>query len=131
VPLPSAAHISNFDPTSIYACTLLVRIPLALLQDGSHVHGETIGKLGYGSTPVDMVRYVHATDSKEYLLVTINSRGATRVAFADIDQAAPMPVNVPHKIGPAGVPQYPIPLTGAPMTTFPCGLISAELSSNA
>ncbi len=98
---------------AVYACTPLVRIPLTLLRDGSHVHGETIGELGYGSTPVDMVRYIDATDGKEYLLVTNNSRGATRVAFADIDQAAPMPVNVPHNFGPAGVPQYPIALTGA------------------
>ena len=70
-----------------------MRIPLARLRDGFQVHGDTIGELGYGNTPVDMVKYVDATDGKEYLLVTNNSRGATRVAFADVDQAAPMPVN--------------------------------------
>jgi hypothetical protein len=93
---------------AVYACTPLVRIPLARLRDGFQVHGDTIGELGYGNTPVDMVKYVDATDGKEYLLVTNNSRGATRVAFADVDQAAPDAGQCPHNFGPAGVPQYPI-----------------------
>lgn len=98
---------------AVYACTPLVRFPLANLRDGAHVHGETIGELGYGSTPVDMVSYTDASDGKDYVLVTHNSRGATRVAYADIDKVAPMPVNGPSNFGPAGIAQYPIALTGA------------------
>ncbi|MDR3376629.1 MAG: hypothetical protein P4L98_23145 [Ancalomicrobiaceae bacterium] len=98
---------------AVYACTPLVRFPLASLRDGAHVHGDTIGELGYGSTPVDMVSYRDGGDGKDYVLVTHNSRGATRVATADIDQVAPMPVNVPNTFGPAGIAQYPIALTGA------------------
>jgi hypothetical protein len=90
-----------------------VRIPVASLQGGARVRGETIGELGYGNTPIDMVGYVDATDGKEYLLVTNNSRNATRIAVADIGRTAPMPVNVPNNFGPAGVAQFPIPLTGA------------------
>src|SRR5258708_13734294 len=60
-----------------------------------------------------MVGYVDATDGKDYLLVTNNSRNATRVAVADIGRTAPMPVNVPNNFGPAGIAQFPIPLTGA------------------
>ena len=97
---------------AVYACTPLVRIPLAALQDGARVHGETIGELGYGNSPIDMVDYVDASDSKEYLLVTNNSRSATRIAVADVGRAAPMPVNVPNNFGPAGVAQFPIPMTG-------------------
>jgi hypothetical protein len=96
---------------AVYACTPLVRIPLAALQDGAHIHGETIGELGYGNTPIDMVNYTDATDGKEYLLVTNNSRNATRIAVADVERAAPMPVNVPNNFGPAGVAQFPIPMT--------------------
>ncbi len=67
---------------------------------------------------VDMLT-TDATDGKEYLLVTNNSRGTTRVAFADVDQAAPMPVNVPHNFGPAGVPQYPIGLSAMSFSNAP------------
>jgi hypothetical protein len=83
------------------------------LRDGARVHGETIGELGYGNAPIDMVGYVDATDGNEYLLVTNNSRNAMRIAVADIGRTAPMPVNVPNNFGPAGVAQFPIPLTGA------------------
>jgi hypothetical protein len=61
----------------VYACTPLVRIPVAALQNGARVRGETIGELGYGNTPLDMIDYVDAADGKEYLLVTHNSRNAT------------------------------------------------------
>jgi hypothetical protein len=96
---------------AVYACTPLVRIPVAALQDGARVRGETIGELGYGNTPVGMVDYVDPTDGKEYVLVTNNSRNAMRVAVADVKQAAPMPVNVPNNFGPAGIAQFPIPVT--------------------
>jgi hypothetical protein len=98
---------------AVYACTPLVRIPIAELKNGAHVHGDMIGELGFGNTPVDMVNYVDGSDGKEYVLVTHNSRNATRVAILDIPQVEPMPVNVPNNFGPAGITQYPIPLTGA------------------
>jgi hypothetical protein len=98
---------------AVYACTPLVRIPVAELKNGAHVRGEMIGELGFGNTPVDMVNYVDGSDGKEYVLVTHNSRNATRVAVADIPQVEPMPVNSPNNFGPAGIGQYPIPLTAA------------------
>jgi hypothetical protein len=98
---------------AVYACTPLVRIPLAALKGGVHVRGDTIGELGYGSTPIDMLTYADPSDHKEYLLVTNNMRGATRVATADLDGAQPMPVNVPNNFGPAGIAQYSLPLIGA------------------
>jgi hypothetical protein len=98
---------------AVYACTPLVRIPVAALQNGARVRGETIGELGYGNTPLGMIDYVDPTDGKEYLLVTNNSRNATRVALADVQKTAAMPVNVPNNFGPAGIAQFPIPLTAA------------------
>ena len=98
---------------AVYACAPLVRIPLAALKDGARVRGETIGELGYGSTPVDMLTYADPSDHKDYLLVTNNMRNATRVAIADLGQTPAMPVNVGQNFGPAGVAQYPIPVTGA------------------
>ena len=98
---------------AVYACTPLVRIPLAALKDGAHVRGDTIGELGYGSTPINMLTYTDPSDHKDYLLVTHNMRGATRVAISDLDGAVPMPVNVPNNFGPAGIAQYSMPVTGA------------------
>jgi hypothetical protein len=98
---------------AVYACTPLVRIPLAALQTGAKVRGETIGELGYGNTPLGMIDYVDVTDGKEYLLVTNNSRNATRIAIADVQKASAMPVNVPNNFGPAGVAQFPVPITDA------------------
>jgi hypothetical protein len=108
-------HEVNGQPYlfAVYACTPLVRIPLAALKDGAHVRGDTIGELGYGSTPIDMLTYTDPSDHKDYLLVTNNMRGATRVAISDLDGATPMPVNVPSNFGPAGIAQYPMPVTGA------------------
>ena len=98
---------------AVYACAPLVRIPLSALADGAHVRGETIGELGYGSTPVDMMTYADPSDGKEYLLVTNDMRSATRVAIGDLDHAVAMPVNVPKNFGPAGIAQYAMPITGA------------------
>ena len=42
---------------AVYACTPLVRIPLAELKNGSQIRGEMIGELGYGNTPLDIVSY--------------------------------------------------------------------------
>jgi hypothetical protein len=108
-------HEVNGEPYlfAVYACTPLVRIPLAALKDGAHVRGDTIGELGYGSTPIDMLTYTDPSDRKDYLLVTNNMRGATRVAISDLDGATPMPVNVPNNFGPAGITQYSMPVTGA------------------
>lgn len=108
-------HPVNGQPYlfAVYACAPLVRIPLAALSDGARVRGETIGELGYGSTPIDMLAYVDPADHKDYLLVTNNMRNATRVAVGDLAATPAMPVNAPPNFGPAGIAQYPIPVTGA------------------
>lgn len=40
-----------------YTCTPLVLFPVADLLDGTEVSGKTIGELGYGNTPGDMVAF--------------------------------------------------------------------------
>ena len=42
---------------AVYGCTPLVRFPLAALKDGAHVRSDTIGELGYGSNPLDMLTF--------------------------------------------------------------------------
>jgi hypothetical protein len=61
---------------AVYGCTPLVRFPLSALKDGAHVRGDVIGELGYGSNPLDMLTFTSPADSKDYLLVTIDTRSA-------------------------------------------------------
>jgi hypothetical protein len=88
---------------AVYGCTPLVRFPLAALKDGAHVRGDTIGELGYGSNPLDMLIFSDPFDQKQYLLVTIDNRSASRVAIADMESADPMPTGGPIDFGPGGL----------------------------
>jgi hypothetical protein len=87
----------------VYGCTPLVRFPLGSLQDGAHVRGDTIGELGYGSNPVDMLTYTDPFDHKEYLLVSIDVRGTMRIQVADLGTAPPEPTGGPIDFGPGGL----------------------------
>ena len=40
-----------------YTCTPLVTIPVSDLEDGAKVSGRTIGELGYGSTPLEVLSF--------------------------------------------------------------------------
>ena len=88
---------------AVYGCTPLVRFVLAALKDGAHVRGEVIGELGYGSNPLDMLSFTDPFDKKEYLLVTIDVRSASRIAVLDLATAPPEPSDVPINFGPSGL----------------------------
>ena len=47
-----------------YTCTPLVVIPLSAIKDGAHVVGKTIGEMGYGNTPGDLVAFT-GQDAKQ------------------------------------------------------------------
>jgi hypothetical protein len=87
----------------VYGCTPLVRFPLGALKDGAHVRGDTIGELGYGSNPIDMLTYEDPFDHKEYLLVTIDVRGTSRIEVSDLGSAPPEPTGGPIDFGPGGL----------------------------
>jgi len=87
----------------VYGCTPLVRFPLSALKDGAHVHGDVIGELGYGANPVDMLTFRSPADSKDYLLVTIDTRGASEIAVSDLASAAPQPTGGGIDFGPGGL----------------------------
>jgi hypothetical protein len=88
---------------AVYGCTPLVRFPLASLTDGAHVHGDVIGELGYGSNPIDMLTFTDPFDQKEYLMVTIDVRSASRIAVLDLVTAKPEPTGGPIDFGPGGL----------------------------
>jgi hypothetical protein len=87
----------------VYGCTPLVRFPLASLKDGAHVHGDVIGELGYGANPIDMLTFTDPFDQKEYLLVTIDTRSASRIAVLDLGTAKPEPTGGQIDFGPGGL----------------------------
>lgn len=88
---------------AVYGCTPLVRFPLAALKDGAHVRGDVIGELGYGSNPIDMLTFTDPFDHKEYLVVTIDVRSASRIAVSDLGTAKPEPTGGPIDFGPGGL----------------------------
>lgn len=88
---------------AVFGCTPLVRFPLAALKDGAHVRGEVIGELGYGANPIDMMTFTSQADKKDYLLVTIDVRSASRIAVADLATAPAEPTDVPINFGPGGL----------------------------
>jgi hypothetical protein len=87
----------------VYGCTPLVRFPLGSLKDGAHVRGDTIGELGYGSNPVDMLTYSDPFDKKDYLLVTIDVRGSMRIGVTDLGSAPAEPTGGAIDFGPGGL----------------------------
>ena len=102
------------EPTliAVYACTPLVRIPLADLTDGAQIRGEMIGELGYGNTPIDIVQFANPADGSDNVLITHTHRTANQISLPDLASAEPMPVEVPNNFGPAGLTGFPIPATG-------------------
>jgi hypothetical protein len=88
---------------AVYGCTPLVRFPLAALKDGEHVRGETIGELGYGSNPIDMLTFNNPFDHKDYLLVTIDVRSASQIEVAELETAPREPIGGPIDFGPGGL----------------------------
>ena len=88
---------------AVYGCTPLVRFPLSALKDGAHVHGDLIGELGYGANPLDMLTFTSPADSKDYLLVTIDTRSASQIAVSDLASAPPQPTGGGIDFGPGGL----------------------------
>ncbi|MCP3712159.1 hypothetical protein M3I54_35320 [Paraburkholderia sp. CNPSo 3274] len=88
---------------AVYGCTPLVRFHLHDLKDGAHVRGDTIGELGYGSNPLDMLIYTDPFDHKDYLLVTIDVRSASRIEAAELTSAKSEPTGGPIDFGPGGL----------------------------
>jgi hypothetical protein len=97
---------------AVYGCTPLVRFPLASLKDGAHVRGDTIGQLGYGSNPLDMFTLTDPFDQKEYLVVTIDTRSASRISITDLESAAPQATGGPidFELGGLGRTQHALPI---------------------
>lgn len=99
---------------AIYACTPIVRIPLAELTDGAEVRGTMIGEMGFGNTPIDIVPYVNGWDGSSNVVVTNTNRSAASLNLAAVASAEEMPhgEGVQPVFSVAGVYQFPLPMSG-------------------
>ena len=70
-------------------CTPLVIIPLDDLKDGAHIRGKTVGELGYGNTPADMVAYSQTEQgqTREYLMLVNYNRVSNVIPVSELDAA--------------------------------------------
>lgn len=99
---------------AIYACTPIVRIPLADLTDGAEVRGTMIGEMGFGNTPLDIVPYTNAWDGSQNVVVTNTNRSAASLSLAALATAEEMPhgEGVQPVFSVAGVDQFQLPMSG-------------------
>lgn len=104
------------EPTliAIYACTPIVRIPLAELTDGAEVRGTMIGEMGFGNTPLDIVPYVNGWDGTSNVVVTNTNRSAASINLEAIASADAMPHGdgVQNVFSVEGVYQFSLPMSG-------------------
>ena len=66
-----------------YTCTPLVIFPMDELQPGKHVKGRTVGELGAGNSPLDMISM--KKDGNSYLLLANSNRPVMRVKYQSIE----------------------------------------------
>ncbi|MEM1182322.1 MAG: hypothetical protein AAGM22_28510, partial [Acidobacteriota bacterium] len=100
-----------------YTCTPLVTIPVAALEDGKHVVGKTVGELGYGNTPLEVVSYRAYNmkmEAEEFVLVINREMAADLIKLEDLASAAKAQgLAKPVELGDSsGVATTPIPLSG-------------------
>lgn len=76
-----------------YTCTPIVIIPLEDLKDGAHIRGKTIGELGYGNTPADMISFSKTEQGKteDFLLLVNFERGADVIPVSQLEAASGRP----------------------------------------
>ncbi len=103
-----------------YLCTPIVTVPLTALRDGAHIRGKTIGELGWGNQPIDLIPLDIPLDFMKgpHLLLTNKQRHAMLMAQADLEK---------HNNLPGLAEPVPFPMeshAGVPITQIPLGHVS-------
>lgn len=133
-----AMEVLNLDGVetvvAAYTCTPLVTIPTAALSDGAHVKGKTIAELGYGNTPLDVIKFTatdHTQQQEDFVLVINKERSADLIRVADLVEAnAKEGLSTPEMWAKAGVPTRPIPLSGVLQAADQDGQYIATIKRN-
>ncbi|MEM9461425.1 MAG: hypothetical protein AAGF11_45095 [Myxococcota bacterium] len=97
-----------------YTCTPLVLIPLGEIEDGAHITGKTIGEMGSGNTPRDIMQIngqnLMTGESQPMVLLTNEQLGGMTILLSDLEAAVDAPgLTEPLGLGggTAGVPFSP------------------------
>lgn len=69
-----------------YTCTPLVLFPMDELKAGQHVKGRTVGEMGAGNSPIDMITVKKGDNS--FLVMANSSRPVVRVKYKNIESYA-------------------------------------------
>ncbi len=83
-----------------YLCTPLVLFQTDELKDKKHVKGTTIGELGSGNYPLDMVAF--RWKGKDTIMVVNSTRGILLIGAEDLEK--PLPAITTHIEDTAGIP---------------------------
>ena len=74
-----------------YTCTPLVVFPLSAVKDGAHINGKVVAELGYGNTPIDLLRFT-AQDMQQHkypvLFLSNKNQAAQVIGIQAIEKAA-------------------------------------------
>ncbi|WP_405206340.1 hypothetical protein [Aquimarina sp. LLG6339-5] len=99
-----------------YTCTPLVLIPAKELKDGAHIVGKTIAEMGYGNTPVDIIKFKSTgMDKKPYdgIILSNRNQSAQFINLKDIVTSSKgKNIDYIGMNGQAGTPATNLPLTG-------------------
>lgn len=99
-----------------YTCTPLVLIAVKDLKDGAHIVGKTIAELGYGNTPVDIIKFQsEGFDKKSYegIILANRNRTAQFVNMTDIAKSAnESSIGYVGMVEHSGTPVNNLPMTG-------------------
>jgi hypothetical protein len=98
-----------------YTCTPLVLIPVKEIKDGAHIVGKTIAELGYGNTPVDIIKFQsEGFDKKPYEGIILANRNRT-AQFLNLNDIAKSATE--NSIGYIGMAEHSgTPINNLPMT---------------
>ena len=107
----------NGEPTVIaaYTCTPLVAFPVSAIQDGEHITGKTIGELGYGNTPGDLLAIAgqdNEGNPTRFLYVNNKNQSGQVIAMGTIEAA----INAPGIEAPLGITKVDLGASETPMT---------------
>ena len=99
-----------------YTCTPLVLIPVKELKDGAHILGKTIAEMGYGNTPIDIIKFQsEGFDKKPYEGIILSNRNRT-AQFVNINDMAKSAteagVGYVGMVEHTGTPKSDLPMTG-------------------
>jgi hypothetical protein len=99
-----------------YTCTPLVLIPVKDLKNGAHIVGKTIAEMGFGNTPVDIIKFKSQDFNNqpyEGIILSNRNRSAQFVNMTDLAASANQPgIEYAGFKEHVGTPVINLPMTG-------------------